>query len=559
MRAARRWVAAVAAVALLLVLPGASALQGDGQVQADLPTLVQGQTELTARDGQAIVQDAFVSGQIADGRIRLTEYTFEQRYRVDAAGHTEMLDTQRRTRTWAPDDAEIHLDGVEATVIVETADDLTLRTDDDVLPATAVDRDHRSAAFHATEGETIRAPVIGDVPTAYRTTIPEGQLGFLAARPSLDVHGALSTYIYDADVRIETDDRQRRIETGSNIYSEGADGRVEHETDWTPSPTDAGAGVNPPSPVDADAGVFLVYETTYVVVQARPTDAATPHLSLDTGEATQVLADAMTLDVDGNLRFDGADGQLSIQDRTYEFEDKRVLVRGDVTVEPQANDDGRASYDVRGDVSYMKIGQRTHDFEDEGIVALAIGVALGTAGLLAYAWPALKFALFNLIAAPLYTRIKEDEVLGHDVRQAIYDIVTADPGVSISTIADRADVGWGTAVYHLGVLEDNDLVVSMRDGRYKRYYQNGGRFNGTKEALAAIQNETTRDVVEVVIENPGITQTGLCDQLGISAPLAHWHLDRLKEADVVEQERDGRYKRHYVPDGTRQVLTPHLT
>lgn len=558
MRAARRWVAAAAAVALLLVLPGASALQGDGQVQADLPTFVQGDTQLDAHDGRIVVEDAMVSGELADGKIRLTRYTFEQRYRVDAGGQSTLLDTERHTRTWAPDGAEVTVAGSEATLVVEAADDLTVRTEDEVLPATSVDGDHRTAAFRTSDGGTIQAPVIGQPPTAYRVDLPEGQLAFAAARPTVTVDGALSSYVYDATVRVHTDDMVRQIETGSQVYAEGADGRVAHETSWAPS-AGTGVGIQPPSPPDVEPGTFLVYETTYVLVQARPTADASPRLSLDTGATTRVLADRMSLDVDGNVLFDSASGSLTVQDRTYEFDDKRVLVRGDVTLQPTSADDGQASYDVQGDVSYMKIGQRTHDFEDDGIVAIAIGVALGTAGLLAYAWPALKFALFNLLGAPLYTRIKADEVLGHDVRQTIYDIVTDDPGVSISTVADRADVGWGTAVYHLGVLEDNDLVVAMRDGRYKRYYQNGGRFNGDKEALAAIQNETTRDVVQVVIENPGITQTGLCDQLGISAPLAHWHLDRLKEADVVEQERDGRYKRHYVPDGAEQVLTPHLT
>lgn len=563
MRAARRWVVATAAVALLVTLPSVHALQGDGRVEARLPTLAQGDTELSAQDGQVVLGEADVDATLRDGRIRLTRYTFEQRYRVDGPDETTMIDTDRRTRTWRLDGTTVRLAGEDATVVLQAPDRLTLRTDHEVLPAAAVDDAHRSGAFQAADGRTIRAPLIGGMARGYQTTVAEDRLGFAAHRADLAVDGAVSAYVYDAQVRIAPEDGPRTLETGSRVYAEGADGRIAHETDWDPTPEPREPLPSPtadlPGLPDLEPGVFLVYETSYVLVQARPTDATSPSLDLETTSLAELYAERMRLDVDGTVRFDGASGEITVRDETYAFEDTRVLVRGDVTITPRSHDGNSAGYDVQGDVSYLKIGDRSHDFEDESLVAIVIGLAVGTAGLLAYAWPILKFGLFNLLGAPLYTRIKRDEVLGHDVRQRIYDIVTDDPGVSISAIADRAEVGWGTAVYHLGVLEDNDLVVSMRDGRYKRYYRNGGRFKGKKEALAAIHNETTRDVVEAVIANPGITQTGLCDELGISAPLAHWHLDRLKEADVVEQERDGRYKRHYVADRAETILEPHLT
>ncbi len=85
------------------------------------------------------------------------------------------------------------------------------------------------------------------------------------------------------------------------------------------------------------------------------------------------------------------------------------------------------------------------------------------------------------------------------------------------------------------------LIVSKRMGRSRHYYENGGRFGrDQKEAYAVLHNARSKDVARYVRDHPGAIQKALCEALAIQPSIAHWHLRRLQEAQLVEPVRHGR-------------------
>lgn len=185
--------------------------------------------------------------------------------------------------------------------------------------------------------------------------------------------------------------------------------------------------------------------------------------------------------------------------------------------------------------------------------ALVAGAALAGAGALAYAWAGAKAwaarAGQALAAAPLlglYARITRAELFDNPVRTRLFDAIQRAPGISTSDLARCAGVSWGTTIYHLEVLERSDMVTSLRNGRHRRYFENGATLGPAgKVEVALLQNRVTADVAARVRATPGITQKDLAGALGMTPQALHWHVQRLASAGLVRKRREGRVVRHY--------------
>ncbi|HWG91915.1 MAG TPA: winged helix-turn-helix transcriptional regulator [Candidatus Thermoplasmatota archaeon] len=201
-------------------------------------------------------------------------------------------------------------------------------------------------------------------------------------------------------------------------------------------------------------------------------------------------------------------------------------------------------------------GERALDDPVVAGAALAVGVA-GVAGLaaLAYWWPTVRFGATALML-PMYTRIGKGEVLEHDTRDFIYTLIKGSPGIHAHEISERANIGWGTTVYHLKLLESHRMVVGKRTGRYKRFFVNDGRLSSKKEAYGILRNETSNRVAQYVLQHPGCNQKDLCAVLDLKPSLVNWHMTKLEEADLVKKIKDGRTVRYFAGPAWAEMQLP---
>ncbi|MHB8606576.1 MAG: winged helix-turn-helix transcriptional regulator [Thermoplasmatota archaeon] len=175
--------------------------------------------------------------------------------------------------------------------------------------------------------------------------------------------------------------------------------------------------------------------------------------------------------------------------------------------------------------------------------AAAVGGAVAGILLLAYFWPSVKWWA-TMLALPLYSRIGRQEVLQHGKRDEIYTLIRSEPGIHAHDISTRANIGWGTTVYHLKLLEDHQLVVAKRQGRYKRFFVAAGG-SAAREAFAALRNDTSAMIARYIHANAGTGQKELCEALDLAPSLVSWHIDRLEEAQLVKKVKDGRRVRYF--------------
>jgi DNA-binding transcriptional ArsR family regulator len=177
--------------------------------------------------------------------------------------------------------------------------------------------------------------------------------------------------------------------------------------------------------------------------------------------------------------------------------------------------------------------------------AILAAAAFAGAGLLAYFGAGLKKILVLPFVA-LYAKISRSEVFENEVRERIFQAIKASPGRSASDLAKDANVAWGTTIYHLDVLEQTRMVTSIREGRHRRYFENGAALSTTKETVALLCNRVTATVAQRVRESPGLTQKDLASATEMTPQALHWHLTRLVGAGLVRKEREGRVVRHFV-------------
>jgi predicted transcriptional regulator len=253
-----------------------------------------------------------------------------------------------------------------------------------------------------------------------------------------------------------------------------------------------------------------------------------------------------------------ATGNLRVGGRSYNAQGEAIEAAGalrltlaSLTRPTSLPDDDRVVYadgfhaDVAGDVATINLHEAPvlSQAPAEAAGLAALGVAAAAA--IAYYWPLLAFHAAAL-AAPLYTRLRQPEILDNGVRNRIYDIICANPGISARAVHRESAQSWGTVVYHLRQLERHHLVVSRTLGRTRNYYENHGKYRGMEVQLACLQAPRALALARVVLEHPGVTQEELVAASGFPQPTTSYYVRKLRKAGLVDEAREGRYVR-YVP------------
>lgn len=266
----------------------------------------------------------------------------------------------------------------------------------------------------------------------------------------------------------------------------------------------------------------------------------------------------------GSLGLPWAEGRLDGPNESALLSGEQVLMGGSFRLRPV----GASVSDVpsitllgEGRLDFLRIGalQRAWGRDD---VALATGGAVATVGLvaiLAYFWPLLKYGA-SLGLFPLYARVPKEQTLEHKGRELLYDLIRNEPGVSTNKLAKDVPFGWSTLTYHLRVLERNEAIVSVRDGRYKRFFdRQSGRFaNGRKYVLAVLKNDATYGIAQFIREKPGSSQKEVAGSFRLSPSSVHWHVERLSEVGLVSKLREAHNVKYFPGEGWDHVSIEDL-
>ena len=167
------------------------------------------------------------------------------------------------------------------------------------------------------------------------------------------------------------------------------------------------------------------------------------------------------------------------------------------------------------------------------VTALALGTEHG------------KFAIYQMLFVPLYSRIKKDAVLDNFTRGMIYGFIMSNPGVHYNFIKQKLGLNNGSIVYHLTVLERQELIKSEKVGLYKRFYPVGQTLSET--GIMEL-NDTQETLLGIVRKNPGMTQRELAERMDLSTRVINYHVGLLQRARLVTLEKVGKVTKCYATE-----------
>jgi predicted transcriptional regulator len=368
------------------------------------------------------------------------------------------------------------------------------------------------------------------------------------------------------DGRVRADGAFRMFVTDAELTYRGARSTVESIPAHFRVETRPGALYDPVRGTWFGVGTHTEYVQEYLLVEA--TDA---QLDLQfAGVPASLYSPRPVLDVEGTTLLPAMDGAVTV---TEDGESTRHVLRGedlalagrytlrlhDVLASPAGP--ARTHVEGDGDITAVTYAGTTAHYD---WIPVAAATGIGALLLVAVAWLSANAKTLGSVglggALAGYARVSGEEVLEHPGRQEVYERVKAAPGINFVQLAAQVGFGSSTLNYHLRVLERNEYITSVKDGRYLRFFdRQAGTYSGAKKVqVSALRNAQTAAMARHIRDHPGIAQCDLAAAFGVTASTVNWHMTRLQSAGLVERHRDAHYTRYYLSQGWSQLPASEL-
>lgn len=183
-------------------------------------------------------------------------------------------------------------------------------------------------------------------------------------------------------------------------------------------------------------------------------------------------------------------------------------------------------------------------FSQPGTVVAALALVACALLLLFVVATELGRYWLQMLLLPLYTRLKKEDVLSHELRGRIYQIIVSNPGIHLRAILEEYQkdnippLHISSLVYHLDVLTRNRFIRSVSDGYRKRFYMRG---HPVEKSLSELILARVREYHTA--HQQGITKRELAASFGVSEKVIGTNLEKL--SDKVYAKREKRFLRYY--------------
>jgi predicted transcriptional regulator len=148
---------------------------------------------------------------------------------------------------------------------------------------------------------------------------------------------------------------------------------------------------------------------------------------------------------------------------------------------------------------------------------------------------AVRIAAESGAFSPLMGRspLTSQEIEGAPVRREILKLVRAKPGIPISEVRARLDLGWGSLYYHIQKLELAGYLEVCSVGRLNLLYPPGADHARHAKAVSFLRGDTAMRIAEAILAEPGCSVPDLIAATGESPRVVYYHVKRLAEIGVV--------------------------
>jgi len=128
-------------------------------------------------------------------------------------------------------------------------------------------------------------------------------------------------------------------------------------------------------------------------------------------------------------------------------------------------------------------------------------------------------------------------------RRKIYDLISKNPGLHLSKIAEILNIRISLAEYHFQQMEKDKLITAIKERGYKRYYVEDSEV-GTKDKkiLSLFRQEIPLKIVLFLLRYPNSRHKEIAENLGLTTSALSYHLNKLVKYAIVNAPASGEEK-----------------
>ena len=155
----------------------------------------------------------------------------------------------------------------------------------------------------------------------------------------------------------------------------------------------------------------------------------------------------------------------------------------------------------------------------------------------------LRYLGLKFFFVPMYSRLQKDTLADEPTRQRLLKYIYAEPGANFKQLKDQLSLHNGTLAHHINILESHDIIKSYRSGRQRLFFPIGANQEISRTDL--VTNETQKNIMNIVKNTPGITQSMISKNLAMSRQKINYHVNLLVDKAFLKIEKQGRITRLY--------------
>jgi len=131
-----------------------------------------------------------------------------------------------------------------------------------------------------------------------------------------------------------------------------------------------------------------------------------------------------------------------------------------------------------------------------------------------------------------------EDALDLESRKRIFEFIRSRPGTFLREMERGLDMELGMLSYHLKVLADAGMVITVQEGNHVRYFSTDALHPTDIRSISYLKNRSTRAILLFVLDKGSIKYCELAPLVGVSKSTLTYHIKRLVSADLIKVSDD---------------------
>jgi DNA-binding transcriptional ArsR family regulator len=163
------------------------------------------------------------------------------------------------------------------------------------------------------------------------------------------------------------------------------------------------------------------------------------------------------------------------------------------------------------------------------------------------------------IAAEKWEVKKGRSLLMNPIRREIFRYLCEFPCNHLSGISRDLGITPPSTSWHLKKMIERNLITSRKKHGKSIFYPTNMIDEDDIEILALINDEKVKHIFLTIINNPGLTQKEVGDQLRIQHQTVIWFTQKLENVGLISTLEDGKFKRYYPTSKLSELSDLHIS